>query len=737
MTIISSVQYGTNYKNTYWDGMQIVYGDGYSVADDIVAHELTHGVTEKESNLFYYYQSGAINESFSDLWGEAFDQQNGLDLAQPGILWYVGEDLSGGAVRSMSTPPEKGDPDRMTSVLYQMKPYYDEHWDNGGVHHNSGVNNKAVYLMVDGGNFNGKTITALGWDKTVAIYYEVNTNLLTSGADYSDLYYALQQACTNLIGQKGITASDCAEVKNAADAVEMNAQPVAGYNPDAPLCSTAGTSPNIIFADDLENGTGNWTFNNGTYVRWQYDSPFGQYAQSGSHSLYSDDYPDTITDAKAQLKAITIPANAYLHFAQAYEFDFDQNGNYDGGVLEYSTNGGSTWVDAEPLMDPKSYGGTISNRYSNPLGNRSAFVGSSHGYISTRLNLSSLAGKSGSFRWRMGLDDSVSFVGWWVDNIKIYNCKSMTISGNTGAPGVVLNYMDGSAKIGLSWNDGSYSLPVSNNWSGTVTPSHPCYTFNPPSKTFSNVMADLVGQNFTATFNNAPVCGITVGVFRPSNGLLYLKNSNTSGYADISINYGIGGDYPSAGDWDGDGVDSIGIYRNGIFYLRNSNSVGFADLTFPFGSPSDQPVAGDWNGDGVDTIGVYRSSTGTFYLRNSNTPGNPEMIFSLGVPGDVGIAGDWTGKGYDTTGVFRPSNGALYLKNKNETGFADVQINYGVGGDKPVTGDWNDDGIDTIGVLRGNVFYLRNENTIGYADIVFALGNPGDMPIAGNWDGKP
>ncbi len=101
----------------------------------------------------------------------------------------------------MSDPPAFGDPDKMSSANYD-----ESEEDNGGVHHNSGVNSKAVFLMVDGGSFNGKTVTALGWTKTAAIYYEVNTNLLSSGADYSDLYYALQQACTNLIGQKGITA---------------------------------------------------------------------------------------------------------------------------------------------------------------------------------------------------------------------------------------------------------------------------------------------------------------------------------------------------------------------------------------------------------------------------------------------------------------------------------------------------------------------------------------------------
>ena len=231
--------------------------------------------------------------------------------------------------------------------------------------------------------------------------------------------------------------------------------------------------------------------------------------------------------------------------------------------------------------------------------------------------------------------------------------------------------------------------------------------------------------------------GDTTGVFRPTNGALYMKNSNTTGFADVAINYGIPNDYPVVGDWDGNGTTTIGIYRNGVFYLRKSNTIGIADVYFAFGSPGDQPVAGDWNNDGIDTIGVYRSSNFTFYLRNSNTTGVPDAFFQLGIPGDVGIAGDWNNDGFDTTGVFRPSSGALFLKNTNTTGTADIGINYGIPGDKPVTGDWNSDGIDTIGVYRGNTFYLRNSNTIGGADMVFALGISGDIPIAGNWDALP
>jgi len=230
---------------------------------------------------------------------------------------------------------------------------------------------------------------------------------------------------------------------------------------------------------------------------------------------------------------------------------------------------------------------------------------------------------------------------------------------------------------------------------------------------------------------------VTVGVFRNADVAWNLRNSNTSGAPDISTNYGMPGDYPVVGDWDGNGTDTIGIYRNGVFYLSNSNTTSSADIVFAFGMPGDQPIAGDWNNDGIDTIGLYRSSAITFYLRNSNSTGAPDMSFAFGNPGDVGIAGDWDGDGIDTTGVFRPINGTLFLKNSNVDGFADLAITYGLPGDKPVMGDWNNDGVDTIGVYRNGTFYLRNLNATGFADFVVTFTTPGDLPVAGNWDGLP
>ena len=173
----------------------MVYGDGFANADDVVGHELTHGITEYTSNLLYLNQSGAINESLSDVFGELLDLTNGTGNDGPSVRWDVGEDLPViGAIRDMADPGRFGDPDRRGSPNY-----YNGADDSGGVHTNSGVNNKAAALLVDGGTFNGQTITALGITKTARIYYETETTLLGSGSGYTDLGTFLPRACTNLI----------------------------------------------------------------------------------------------------------------------------------------------------------------------------------------------------------------------------------------------------------------------------------------------------------------------------------------------------------------------------------------------------------------------------------------------------------------------------------------------------------------------------------------------------------
>jgi bacillolysin len=416
------------YQNAFWDGAQMVYGAGFAV-DDVVGHELTHGVTEFTSHLFYYYQSGAINESLSDVFGEFVDLTNGADL--PADRWLLGEDIPGiGAIRDMENPPAFGDPDRMTSPNYTADP---NETDGGGVHTNSGVNNKAAFLITDGATFNGQTVTGLGITKAAHVYYEASTNLLTSASDYADLATALPQACTNKIGTAGITAGDCTEVSEAVLAVEMAQSPPAAPNPEAPVCSP-GESPAYLFFDDLENpASGNWALQTGAGTnRWFYPqnpNTIGldaTYATSGTTNFWGYDQPVTADYSIRMTGDVAVPVGSvYLRFRHAYGFEDDSFGAYDGGVLEYSTDGGSTWADAGSLFTHGGYTGIISSDFANPLGGRSAFVRESNGYVSSRADLSSLVGQNVRFRFRIGTDEIFDDYGWFVDDIGIYSCGAL------------------------------------------------------------------------------------------------------------------------------------------------------------------------------------------------------------------------------------------------------------------------------------------------------------------------
>ena len=424
----SDVQVGCPYENAFWNGEQMVYGQDYASADDVVAHEITHGVTENESHLFYYMQSGAINESLSDIWGEWIDLTNGKGNDSPSVRWQMGEDLPIGAIRSMSNPPAFNDPDKMTSNLY-----YCGEQDSGGVHANSGVSNKTAYLITDGGSFNGQTITGLGIPKAAQIYYRVQTAMLTSGGDYQDLGNDLAQACTDLIGSFGITASDCQQVSKAVTATEMNQQPPACAAPEAPGCP-AGQTPVSLFYDDLENpASGRWQVQTITGApTWFYpqtNNPLNfdaTYTTSGRYNLWGYDSKNIVDGAMRMTSDVSLPAGStpYLRFKHAFDFEHDSNGTYDGGIVEVSTNGGSTWTDAGSLFTDNGYNGAISSSFDNPLKGAPAFVSLSHGYISSRVNLTSLAGQSVRFRFRLAADSSSDDYGWFVDDISVYMCSA-------------------------------------------------------------------------------------------------------------------------------------------------------------------------------------------------------------------------------------------------------------------------------------------------------------------------
>jgi Zn-dependent metalloprotease len=173
-----TVHFGRNYDNAFWNGARMVFGDGdgklfnrFTISLDVIGHELTHGVTQDEAQLAYYGQSGALNESVSDVFGSLVKQHN-LNQTADQADWLIGAGLlvagvKGVALRSMKAPGTAYD-DPVLGKDPQpahMRDYYHTYQDNGGVHINSGIPNHAFYLAA-------AAIGGYAWEKTGRIWYE-------------------------------------------------------------------------------------------------------------------------------------------------------------------------------------------------------------------------------------------------------------------------------------------------------------------------------------------------------------------------------------------------------------------------------------------------------------------------------------------------------------------------------------------------------------------------------------
>ena len=265
------------------------------------------------------------------------------------------------------------------------------------------------------------------------------------------------------------------------------------------------------------------------------------------------------------------------------------------------------------------------------------------------------------------------------------------------------------------------------SWSGACTGTGSCQ------------VTMTQARSVTASFALRPAGTDTPGIYRASDRSWYLKNSNAPGAADLEFPYGDPSDQAVKGDWDGDGDDTVGIYRDGTFFLRNSNSAGPGEIVFPYGAVGDIPIAGDWDGDGIDTIGVYRPAEAAWYLKNTNAAGAPDVSFTYGLTNETPVAGDWDGNGTDTVGIFRASDRQWYLHNSNAGGNAELVFPYGdPAQDVPVVGDWDGDGDDTVGIYRTALgeWFLKNTNAAGNSDLNFVYGLVNEKPLAGDWDGN-
>ncbi|MEE8331911.1 MAG: hypothetical protein V3R84_09070 [Acidimicrobiia bacterium] len=227
-----------------------------------------------------------------------------------------------------------------------------------------------------------------------------------------------------------------------------------------------------------------------------------------------------------------------------------------------------------------------------------------------------------------------------------------------------------------------------------------------------------------------------VGLVDPATGVWYLREPG----AVNTFYYGDPGDVPFLGDWDCDGVDTPGLFRlsDGFVYLRNSNTQGNADVRYFLGDPGDAPLVGDFNADGCDTVSVYRQDEARVFILNrlgsaDQGIGFADFDYEFGDPGDSAFAADFDGDGISTVGLRRDSTGFTYLRNSHTSGSADAQFYFADPGDLNLFGDWDGNGTATPGVFRSQEarFYLRFVNDEGPADLDFLFGQVGWLPVVG------
>ena len=445
------------YANAFWNGKQMYYGTGFAGADDVVGHEMTHGVTERTSNLIYWGQSGAMNESISDIMGEIVDHQhvNATD-ATPGNEWALGEDVPGyevGGLRDMRDPTIWGNADRTSSPLWVREDAYtagQPYPDEDGVHSNSGVGNKTFYLISQGGSFNGQTIAGIdaGDPNLVksAKLWLLTDQTLSSGSDYADEAAALEQSCATLQAAGAMTAANCAAVHQATLATELRETPINAAQPADAAMSCPGTAvPRVLF--NSETGDPASKFTPGPAIDdpapgavdgvWNRDGVEG-WGPNAKSKPGSWAVADPEVAGKTSLTATTgiaLPAGrtSYLHFQHWRVLDYDYGGTtYDGGTVEVDAGSGPVETQGLPWVngpEQKIFSG------SNPANGKKTFGSDSRGYLASRLDLSSFAGKTVKPQFTLNTDSSIGFIGWYVDDIQIYTCDPKVGLGKVVAKG--------------------------------------------------------------------------------------------------------------------------------------------------------------------------------------------------------------------------------------------------------------------------------------------------------------
>lgn len=392
-------------------------------------------------------------------------KQNPPAGSENSVRWLMGEDSTafGGAIRDMWTPTCMGDPGKVSDAQYHCATS-----DGGGVHSNSGVPNHGYALLVDGGTYNGQTITGLGLVKAAHLYWRAQSVYQVPTTKFADHADALEMSCTDLIGSpleglstsstpagpsgQSITGADCTEVSEMIAAVELRTDPTQcnfqpALNPNTPNLCANQKNPPLHYYESFEDGLAGWTLTNvGVFAgwpgtNWAADSSlpkgragtaaFGENLQQGNCDGGAGDASGVM---RLQSPSILIPGAAHLSPRLTFEHYFATEQGWDGGNLKISINGGAFEVVPASAFIFNAYNGPTlqpAPDNTNPLAGQPGFTGTDGGEVDgswgqSQVDLTKAGVKAGDtiqLRFDFGMDGCTGIDGWYVDDIKVQSCN--------------------------------------------------------------------------------------------------------------------------------------------------------------------------------------------------------------------------------------------------------------------------------------------------------------------------
>ena len=404
------------------------------------------GVQQSTGNAIRSQLAGGVNATLR--------AKPGTDVS---YRWLMGEEIAeGGAIRDMWNPACYSNPGKVTDPYYLCSTA-----DSGGVHINSGIPNHGFALLVDGGTYNGRTISPIGLTKAAHIYYRAQTVYQVFDSDFADHADALEASCSDLTGtpltalnggssSEQITATDCSQVSSMIAAVELRASTAfcnftpllnPGIPPNCSAATTTGVNtPIASFTFDVNPP--DWTVSRSSTAAGFTDRDWTWLNALPASRLGGFFAPDpNIGSCAEQNEAgvleltspnISLPDSA--NFARAtFDHWFATEPGFDGGNLSVSVNGG-TWQLVPPseftFNNYTFFLFTAEQGNTNPLAGQPTWTSTNNGTVNggswgrTQVNLANLArpGDTVQLRWNFGTDGCAGRTGWYLDSVNVFSC---------------------------------------------------------------------------------------------------------------------------------------------------------------------------------------------------------------------------------------------------------------------------------------------------------------------------